>query len=136
MKKIRLSLEIPKIPEVETVAYHALERLANYWGISEEKLSDARIILTEAIINALEHSGAEDPVATIKFELTDTELVITVRDFGKGFNIEDVDNPDIDKKMFTSHKRGWGLKLMQSMSDDFTIDSSSEGTIITMRKKI
>ena len=43
--------------------------------------------------------------------------------------------PKIAKKLAgESHKRGWGLQIMRSMSDDFRIDSNHGGTRIKITK--
>jgi len=63
-------------------------------------------------------------------------LVIFVRDYGKGFKPENVEEPDINEKLGSKHKRGWGLKLMETMSDDFMIESDKNGTKITITKHL
>jgi anti-sigma regulatory factor (Ser/Thr protein kinase) len=70
----------------------------------------------------------------VEFTMNLEKLVIFVRDYGKGFNPEEVEEPDILKKMGSKHKRGWGLKLMESMSDDFMLESDEHGTKITITK--
>ncbi|MCB9249326.1 MAG: ATP-binding protein [Ignavibacteriales bacterium] len=49
--------------------------------------------------------------------------MILITDYGKGFEPESVEEPDIQNKMGSSNKRGWGFKLMKSMSDGFEITS-------------
>ena len=66
--------------------------------------------------------------------MTPKELVILVRDNGKGFEPTSVEEPDIRKKLTSKDKRGWGLKVMKSMSDDFNIESNRSGTKITIKK--
>jgi anti-sigma regulatory factor (Ser/Thr protein kinase) len=103
-------------------------------GIGEEKIGEARILVTEAIINALEHSGEKNPVVRVEFSMTKKELVVLVRDYGKGFEPGSIEEPDIKKKVGSKNKRGWGLKVMKSMSDDFQIESGKRGTKITIKK--
>lgn len=129
-----LKISLPKIPDIELVALEGLDRLARYLGIAEEKLGEAKLLVTEAVINGLEHSGEENPSVNVEFTMTTKELVIFVRDYGKGFETGSVEDPDIDKKMGSKNKRGWGLKVMKSMSDDFRIESGPDGTKITIKK--
>ena len=58
---VQLKMTLPKIPDIELVALEGLERLSRHLGIAEEKIGEARIIVTEAIINAFEHGGDKNP---------------------------------------------------------------------------
>lgn len=131
---VTLKMTLPKVPDIELVAVEALERMSRFKGIEEGKIGEAKLVVTEAIINALEHSGEETPMVKVEFALTSNQLVIYVRDYGKGFDPSSVENPDIQKKLGTRHKRGWGLKLMRSLSDGFHIESGNRGTRITITK--
>lgn len=131
---IQLKMTLPRIPDIELVALEGLERLSRYLGIADEKIGEARIIVTEAIINAFEHGGDKLPVAEVEFTLTQKEVIIFVRDFGEGFEPSAVETPTIEAKLKAENKRGWGLNLMKSLSDDFRIESDSHGTKITIRK--
>ena len=133
---IELKMILPKIPDIELVAIEGMDHMARYMGIPEEKISEAHVLVTEAVINGFEHSGLENPVVEVEFTLTQEKLIIYVRDFGKGFNPEQIEEPEIDKKLGSRHKRGWGLKLMKSMSDDFRVDSDEKGTKITIIKNL
>jgi serine/threonine-protein kinase RsbW len=131
---VSLKISLPKIRDIELVAIEGLDRLAHHLGIADEKIGEAKVLVTEAIINALEHSGEENPSVEVEFTMTKQELIILVRDYGKGFEPSSVENPDIRDKMGTKDKRGWGLKLMKTMSDDFRIESNDKGTKITIKK--
>lgn len=127
---------LPKIPDIELVAIEGMDRMAKYMGIADEKIGEAHMLVTEAVINAFEHSGEKNPEVHVEFTLNQEKLIIFVKDFGKGFNPGEVEKPSIDKKLKSKNKRGWGLKLMESMSDDFKINSDKNGTKITIIKNL
>jgi len=135
-ENIKLKMTLPKIPNIELVAIEGMDRMAKHMGILDAKINEAHILVTEAVINALEHSGQKRPRVRVEFELTQEKLIIFVRDYGKGFEPETVEEPDIKKKLGSASKRGWGLKLMKSMSDDFEIESDENGTKITIIKNL
>ena len=131
---VTLKIDLPMIPDIELVALEGLDRLAHHLGISEQKIGEAKIVVTEAIVNALEHSGQKAPTVKVEFTMTTKELVVFVRDYGKGFEPASVEAPDIRTKIGSKNKRGWGLNVMRSMSDDFRIESGNQGTKITIKK--
>jgi anti-sigma regulatory factor (Ser/Thr protein kinase) len=133
---VKLTIELPRIPDIELVAIEGLDRLASHMGIAEEKTAEARILVTEAVINALEHSGEGNPVVKVEYTMSREEIVIFVRDFGTGFDPTSIPEPGAGGGKSLPQQRGWGLKLMKSMSDDFRIESTSDGTKITLLKKL
>lgn len=134
--ELRLTIDLPNVPDIELVALEGLERLGRHMGIADGKIAEARILVTEAIINALEHTGKENPVVHVEFTMSKEELTIFVRDYGKGFDPKAIPPPDIRTKLDDPNKRGWGLHLMKTMSDDFRIESHPTGTKITLIKKL
>jgi serine/threonine-protein kinase RsbW len=131
---VTLKLSLPKVPDIELVALEGLDRFARHLGIAPEKVGEAKILMTEAIINAFEHSGAKNSTVRVELAMTTKEIIIYVRDFGEGFDPSTVPVPNIDDKLKSKSKRGWGLKLMQTLSDDFKIESGKRGTKITITK--
>ena len=136
MTRIKLKIVLPKIPDIELVAIEGLNQMSKFFGISDDKIGEARILVAEAIINAFEHAGESDKGIRVEYSMNKKKLTILVRDYGKGFKPESITEPDINKKLGSDNKRGWGLKLMKSMSDDFHINSGPTGTKITIMKKL
>jgi anti-sigma regulatory factor (Ser/Thr protein kinase) len=114
------------------VAHSALDRIGIEGNIAADKLEQAKMLVNEAIINAIEHAKTKKNQFKIEFDLTKDVLLIYVRDYGSGFNLTDIETPDIEEKIRSDYKRGWGIKIMQSMSDDFKIESDKHGTKIYM----
>ena len=126
---------IPIMPSMELAASKTAQAVADYLDLDEEKTAEVTMALIEACINAFEHGKGEDNNVYIRFILQEEALIIEIKDRGKGFDSSKVEIPDIEKKIHSKKKRGWGLQLMREMMDDVTIDSGAGGTTITMTKK-
>ncbi len=128
-----------KDSELEACEY--LDMFAKKCGFATETIDEMRLAFIEGLINAKEHAPKEIPDGNkrdIHVALTYAEdlMQIQIRDFGKGFDPSVVEKPDIRKKLKSSHKRGWGLMLMERLMDGAEISSfPPSGTLIHLVKK-
>lgn len=130
---LSLKIALPRVSGIELVALQGLELLGRQCGIAAEKVGEAKIIVTEAIINAFEHGGTD---VRVEFTMSADELTVFVRDSGKGFNpARTKERPDVTGNGMPS-RRGWGMKLIRRLADGVEISSGKRGTTITITKRL
>ena len=134
-KPPKVELTLPIIPDLELAATKTAEVVAKHMNLDEEKSAEIGMALIEATINAFEHRGSDSENVEIHFVIQGDTLVIKVTDKGKGFDPSKVKIPNIEEKLRSDKKRGWGLKLIQELMDTVEFESTPEGTTVTMTKK-
>jgi serine/threonine-protein kinase RsbW len=132
-------LTIPVAPEMEIAATAQVAALGEMAEMERDKIDEVKMAVVEACINAFEHSETPDHKVEIDFRIgvTDGQRVyieVGVADAGKGFDPGRVSPPDMAHKLKSSRKRGWGIKIIESLMDDVRIESGAHGTKIVMRK--
>ncbi|MEA2155228.1 MAG: hypothetical protein QOE11_1368 [Solirubrobacteraceae bacterium] len=122
---VRLALDMPSEPG----ALRSLRALLRRW-LAQAQAADVDVhaivmACSEACTNAIEHAGA-GPDETISFEavLNDGEVDITVRDRGHWRD----QRPPSDQ--------GRGLDLIDALMDDVQLETSPEGTVIRLRRRL
>lgn len=94
-----------------------VRRAAKKAGLKDEALNDLEIVIREAVVNAVEHGSipaAADRVFLRCYAGPDGVL-IAVRDWGNGFDPQDVPDPRNEDRIHLSHGRG--LLMMRSLMD-------------------
>lgn len=130
-----VDLVIPMLQDIEITATKTASAVAEYMRFDSEKIDELNQALIEACINSFEHGKSNDNKLYIKFIMQSNELTVIIKDKGKGFDMTKVDEkPDIKNKLKSSYKRGWGLMLIKNLMDKVDIQSSPQGTILTMTK--
>ncbi len=134
-----LHLSIPVAPDMEMAATAQVTALGELLDMTRDKIDEMKMAVVEACINAFEHSGTPDRRVELDFTLDELEgrafLQIGVRDGGHGFDPSRIPQPNLAAKLTQSgRKRGWGIKIIESLMDDVTIESNEHGTRILMRK--
>ena len=129
--KVELTLQV--MENMELAATKTAEVVAKSMGLDEMKTAEINMALIEACINAFEHSKSKENIY-ITYSIDGDTLTIKVGDKGEGFDSEVVAIPNIDEKINSEHKRGWGLQLMKELMDTVEFESSEAGTTVTMTK--
>lgn len=97
---------------------HVDDRLGDVFDA--RKLGDAQLLTTELVSNAVQHARANgDDVVGLDIKIELGTVRVSVTDAGAGFDSGKV------LQQVPSEGRGWGLHLVENMSDRWGIDASS-----------
>lgn len=136
LKRVVVTLRLE--PDMELEASEKACAVALAMNMSPDKVDEVRMAVVEACINAIEHSQADDRSLRLEISvLGDQEpqvLRITVQDRGVGFEPRKLVQPKVGGKLEAPHKRGWGLRIIEGLMDSVRVDSTAEGTSVTMSK--
>ena len=123
---------------LETVdnAEQAASRIASEAGFNDEEVMQISMAVREAAVNAVLHGNAYDPEKKVKvdFETNLRDLVITIRDQGKGLDLNRIPDPLAPENLLKTSGRG--IFLIRSFMDEVQIHPSHTGTEIKLIKHV
>ncbi|HEV7746876.1 MAG TPA: ATP-binding protein [Pyrinomonadaceae bacterium] len=133
-------LIFPMGTDNEMLAASAVEQVARRLSFTPEAINQIKTAVVEACINASEHSLSPDRKIYQRFQVQNDRLVITISSRGilptniTG-NGEGEPGPEVESKPQKSDdRRGWGLKLIQTLMDEVEFERVDEGTSLRMTK--
>lgn len=130
-----VTLTIPIMPDMEVTATQTAEAVFRFMAFDNDQIDEVKHALIEACINAFEHSASDEQTVYIKFVMYEDKVQLIIQDFGRGFDVGEVEKPELEKKIGGDHKRGWGLMMMETLMDEVEIYSGPSGTRIVMTKQ-
>lgn len=136
MQRDRVSYTLDSTLETVNNAEETANRVAAEAGFDDDEIMKISMAVREAAVNAVLHGNAYDPKkkVTLAFERTAQDLVITIRDQGKGLDASKIPDPLApDNLMKTS---GRGIFLIRSFMDVVEIHPSQSGTEFKMIKHV
>jgi serine/threonine-protein kinase RsbW len=132
----QMELTLPMVPDIEIAAARAAGNLARELGMSAPKIDEMTHAIIEACINAREHSGCADQRMYLRFRGTfikgHPRIDIWITDHGRGFDLPEARRRRLHQGV--THKRGWGLQIIEAHMDEVEIVTSQDGTTIHMVK--
>ncbi len=102
-----------------------------------DEVIEIKTIVSEAVSNAIIHGYANDDTkyVVIKACIKDNTLNLEIIDQGVGIdNIEQAKTPLFSSLKSIEHA-GMGLNIIETLSDEMVIDSSSSGTRLMIKKE-
>jgi serine/threonine-protein kinase RsbW len=132
----RVDVSIPSNLIFERVVRASAEEIAEALDFSRDRIEDLKLAISEAVTNAIEHGneGVSTRLVAINFLLDQNTLEVRIADQGVG-----TEKVDPSRKIVEEHNleegmlRGFGMYLIGALVDDWEVDSSHEGTLVTLR---
>ena len=100
---------------------------------------EVQLAVDEACANVVDHAyeGSDVGEIEVSCSLDDQALTIRVRDWGKGFELASVADPDLTAPLEERCLGGLGLFLVRQMMDHVEFMSDpDQGNVLTMRKRL
>jgi serine/threonine-protein kinase RsbW len=132
----RLSYNLDSTLETVDTAEQTASRIASETGFGEDEVMQIAMAVREAAVNAVLHGNAYDPEKKVEleFERTSQDLVITIRDQGRGLDPAQIPDPLAPENLLKTSGRG--IFLIRSFMDDVQIHPTSAGTEIKLIKHV
>ncbi len=136
MTEQRVSYTLDSTLETVDSAEQAASRIATEAGFDDDEVMRIAMAVREAAVNAVLHGNAYDPgkKVNLDFEQTGGNLVITIRDQGKGLDPDKIPDPLAAENLMKTSGRG--IFLIRSFMDEVQINPSLTGTEIKLIKHV
>ena len=123
------------IENIDVAVQKAVE-FANSCGFGEEEIFGIDMAVREAVANAVKHGNELDATKNVEISLSDSEedMRMTIRDFGSGFEVQDVPDPTNPENLMKANGRG--ILFMQNFIDEVEWHNHPDGgMLVKMTKK-
>jgi serine/threonine-protein kinase RsbW len=133
------SLRMKAVLENVPRAIECVTEWAQKAGCDERALYKIQLAVDEACANVVDHAytGAEPGDIEVSCRLSDRLLTIRVRDWGEGFDLGGVKDPDLEAPLEERSLGGLGLFLVRQVMDEVQFMSDPEqGNELMMSKRL
>ena len=128
-----------KLPSrIESVDKAAIEadEFAKSRGFGDDFVSAIDLAIRESVANAVKHGNKFDESKKVEVTFADSPdgFEVTVRDFGEGFNVDEIPDPTNPENLLKSNGRG--ILFMNSFMDEISWSNHlGGGMVVKMLKK-
>lgn len=123
-----------RLDSVEQAASEA-ESFAKHAGLSDDAIYALDMAVREAVANAIKHGNKLDETKTVEITFSNLPkgLEVTIRDFGNGFDVEEVPDPTNPENLLKANGRG--VLFMRAFMEEIEwFPHKAGGTIVKMCK--
>jgi len=133
------TLRLPADLENVALVIDCATETAQAAGIDDQALYHIQLAVDEACANVVSHAyeGMEPGEMEISCELDEQALTIRVRDWGPGFEPDEIPDPDVEAPLEERTPGGLGLFLIKKVMDQVHYACDPEqGNTLTMTKRL
>jgi len=131
-----IELKLPSRLESIDEAVNEALNFASEIGFSEEAFYPIDMAVREAVTNAVKHGNLLDETINVEiaFSNPNGDFFITIRDFGTGFEVEEIPDPTNPENLLKA--TGRGILFIRTFMDEVEWSQHPQGgMIIKMLKK-
>ena len=131
-KKLNLPSEIESVEKAASEA----ENFARESGLGDAELFAIDMAVRESVANAVKHGNKFDDAKKVDVTFSNSEsgFEITIRDYGKGFHVEDIPDPTNPENLLKANGRG--ILFMNNFMDAVEWENHIDGgMVVKMLKK-
>jgi serine/threonine-protein kinase RsbW len=133
-RSLRLKAALEQVPE----AIDCVTRSAQAAGFDERTVHKIQVAVDEACANVIEHAyaGMSDGYMEISCCLDGCSFIVRVRDWGRRFDPNAVEEPDIDAPLEERTLGGLGLYLIRQYMDhaQFSFDPEQGNELVMVKR--
>jgi len=131
IREISLASRLESVEEAAIAA----DEFAKKVGLQDEFIYAVDLAVRESVANAVKHGNKFDESKQVKLTFEDTGEVfeVTVRDYGTGFNPEDIPDPTDPENLLKANGRG--ILFMNSFMDSIEWQNADDGGLIVKMTK-
>jgi len=131
IREISLASRLESVEEAAIAA----DEFAKKVGLQDEFIYAVDLAVRESVANAVKHGNKFDESKHVKLTFEDTGEVfeVTVRDYGTGFNPEDIPDPTDPENLLKANGRG--ILFMNSFMDSIEWQNADDGGLIVKMTK-
>ncbi len=108
--------KVENINKMKPTISNLLDEVQGKYQLSEEKFFDVRLVLSELIMNAFEHSNKGGHVDVFfDDEFNNDKIKFVVEDYGYGFSHSEIES---EKTQNIYDNSGRGIKLVRALCDN------------------
>ncbi len=128
-------LNLPSLLDSVDQAASEAENFARQNGFDDSALSAIDMAMREAVANAVKHGNKLDESKRVEIVFVNLQkgLEITIRDFGKGFDVDEVPDPTNPENLLKANGRG--ILFMRAFMEEVEWSNHEKGgTVVKMCK--